>query len=87
METWSVKELDKVKTAQAISNEEIRLDQCRVKLQRLSDEYEKMKLRHLVLQGDLEDQITRIRLSIESGEQFLNECKEHFKDFDNTETN
>jgi len=87
METWSVKELDKVKTTQAISNEEIRLDQCRVKLQRLSDEYEKMKLRHLVLQGDLEDQITRIRLSIESGEQFLNECKEHLKDFDNVETN
>lgn len=87
MGTWSVKELDKDKTTQAISNEEIRLDQCRVKLQRLSDEYEKMKLRHLVLQGDLEDQITRIRLSIESGEQFLNECKEHLKDFENAETN
>ena len=87
MGTWSVKELDKVKTAQAISNEEIRLDQCRVKLQRLSDEYEKMRYHHLVLQGDLEDQITSIRLSIESGERFLNECKEHFKDFENAETN
>lgn len=80
--SWSVKELDKNKTEQAISNEEIRLDQCRVKLQRLSDEYEKMKIHHLILQGSLEDQITSIRFSIESGEKFLNECKEHLKDFD-----
>ena len=83
MGTWSVNELDKNKTELAISNEEIRLDQCRVKLQRLSDEYEKMKIHHLILQGSLEDQITSIRLSIESGEQFLNECKEHLKDFEN----
>jgi len=80
--SWSVKELDKNKTEQAISNEEIRLNQCRVKLQRLSDEYEKMKIHHLILQGSLEDQITGIRLSIESGENFVNDCKEHLKDFD-----
>ena len=87
MGKWSIKELDKNKTEQAISNEEIRLDQCRVKLQRLSDEYEKMKIRHLTLQGSLEDQITSIRLSIESGEKFIEECQAHLKDFENAETN
>ena len=67
--SWSVSELDKNKTEQAISNEEARLDMCRVELDKLIRERDRYKI----------EKITR---SIDCGETFVKECKEHLNDFD-----
>ena len=41
--SWSVSELDKNKTEQSIANEQIRLDNCRVALDKLKSEYEQKR--------------------------------------------
>ena len=79
---WSVSELDKNKTEQAISNEEIRLDHCRVERERLFNELCYIQRENKIKEERMVQQIDKIDASIESGEQFLNECKEHLKDFD-----
>jgi len=80
--SWSVKELDKSKTEQAISNEEARLDNCRVEREKLFTEFTRFKLMNTRKENEMLDQIEAFDRSIKSGEQFLNECKEHLKDFD-----
>ena len=80
--SWSVKELDKSKTEQAISNEEARLDNCRVERERLFNELCRIQRENKIKEERMVQQIDKIDASIESGEQFLNECKEHLKDFD-----
>lgn len=79
---WSVSELDKNKTEQSISNEEIRLDNCRAVVDKIKKEYEHKKYMFMVELSNLEDKITALETSITSGEKFIEECKEHLKDFD-----
>ena len=87
MDTWSIKELDKSKTEQSISNEQIRLDICREKLDKLikeRDRYTKEVSDKLDL---INENITKIMHSIECGEQFVQECKNHLNNFENAEGN
>ena len=79
---WSISELDKNKTEQAISNEEARLDMCRVELDKLIRERDKYKIEADRKLAEYYEKIGRLNFSINSGEQFVNECKEHLKDFD-----
>ena len=79
---WSVSELDKNKTEQAISNEEIRLDHCKVEREKLFNEFSRIKMLNLQKENKMLDKIETLDRSIKSGEQFVNECKEHLKDFD-----
>ena len=79
---WSVSELDKNKTEQAISNEEARLDYCRVEREKLFNEFTRIKLINTRNENDMLNKIEMLDKSIKSGEQFVNECKEHLKDFE-----
>jgi len=80
--SWSVSELDKNKTEQAISNEEARLDHCRVEREKLFNEFSRIKMLNARKENEMLDKIETLDRSIKSGEQFVNECKEHLKDFD-----
>ena len=79
---WSVSELDKNKTEQAISNEEIRLDHCKVEREKLFNKFSRIKMLNTQKENEMLDKIEMLDRSIKSGEQFVNECKEHLKDFD-----
>ena len=79
---WSVSELDKNKTEQAISNEEIRLDHCRVERERLIRERDKFKNDTDIKMWEYYDKIQNLTRSIDCGETFVKECKEHLKDFE-----
>jgi hypothetical protein len=87
MGKWSINELDKSKTEQSISNEQIRLDHCKIERSRLYDEYVRMEREHRRKEQELIDKLDKLYLSIESGEKFIKECQEHLKDFENAETN
>ena len=87
MGKWNINELDKNKTEQSIINEQIRLDNCKEKFSRLTDEYSLMEREHRRKEQELRDQLDNLYISIESGEKFIEECKEHLKDFENAETN
>lgn len=82
MGKWNIDELDKNKTEQSITNESIRLEHCKRSLDKLKKEYEEKRyfFIHCVL-ADIEDKITTLENSIESGEKYINKCKEHLKDF------
>ena len=78
----NISELDKNKTEQCITNETIRLDNCRVKLDKLKNEYEHKKYMYMTELSNMEDEITILEGSISSGEKFLENCKNHLKTFD-----
>lgn len=85
MGKWNINDLDKSKTEQSISNEQARLDMCREKLDKLikeRDRYTKEVSDKLDL---MNENISKIQRSIESGEKFVQECKDHLNDFENTE--
>lgn len=77
MGKWSINELDKEKTKQSISNEEARLDHCRVEREKLFNEFQRIKLINTQKENEILDKIEMLDASIKSGEQFVNECKEH----------
>ena len=79
---WSVSELDKNKTEQAISNEEARLDHCRVERERLIRERDKFKNDTDIKLAEFYEKIGTLTRSIDCGETFVKECKEHLKDFE-----
>lgn len=79
---WSISELDKNKTEQSILNEEARLDSCREVLDKLKKEYEHKKYMFMVELSNIEDKITTLETSIASGEKFVEDCKNHLKDFE-----
>ena len=85
--SWNISELDKNKTEQCISNESVRLDTCRETLDKLKREYNHMCIRHNKEKWKFGAKMLNLQKSIESGEKFINECKEHLKDFENAETN
>lgn len=80
--SWRVSELDKNKTEQAISNEEARLDHCRVEREKLFNEFSRIKMLNTQKENEMLDKIETLDKSIKSGEQFVNECKKHLRDFD-----
>lgn len=77
MGKWSIYELDKEKTKQSISNEEARLDHCRIEREKLFNEFQRIKLINTQKENEMLDKIEMLDASIKSGEQFVNECKEH----------
>lgn len=82
MSNWSISELDKNKTEQSIANENARLDVCREVLEKLNKEYNHMCVKHENEELKLAEKIGKIKKSIESGEKFINECKEHLNSFE-----
>jgi len=80
--SWNISELDKNKTEQCISNESVRLDTCRETLDKLNKEYNHMCVKHENEELKLAEKIGKIKNSIESGEKFLEDCKNHLKTFE-----
>lgn len=78
---WNISDLDKSKTESCIQNEEIRLDNCREALSRLKNDYEKKHFKYMAELFDMENKITELENVIESGERFVESCKEHLKNF------
>ncbi len=78
----NISELDKNKTEQCVVNETIRLDNCRVTLDKLKNEYNHKKYMYMIELSNMEDKITTLEDSIASGEKFLNDCNNHLKTFD-----
>ena len=87
MGKWSIKELDKSKTEQSIANEQIRLDICRETLDKLTQEFERYKEETNNKLSKYYERIAKIQRSIDAGEQFVQECKDHLNDFENAEGN
>ena len=87
MGKWSIDELDKNKTEQSIANETIRLEHCKKSLDKLKNEYECKKYEYMIELSNIEDNITTLETSIASGEKFIEDCKNHLKDFENAEIN
>lgn len=77
MSKWNIKDLDKSKTEQSIANENIRLDNCRITLDKLEREYKHMCIKHENEELKLAEKIGNIKKSIDSGEKFIRECNEH----------
>lgn len=78
-----INELDKNKTEQCIANETARLNSCKERLNRLKNEYEQKRYHFIhVILAEMEDKISGLESSIESGETFLQQCNEHLKDFE-----
>lgn len=82
MRNWNISELDKNKTEQSIINEEARLNTCREILDKLNQEYKFICIKHENEELKLAKKIGNIKKSIESGEKFINECKEHLNSFE-----
>ena len=85
MSNWSIKDLDKSKTEQSITNEEIRLDTCREILDKLIKERDRYKTETDLKLCEYHNQIEKLTMSIKSGEQFVQECQLHLNDFENNE--
>lgn len=79
-----IEDLDQNKLEQSIANETARLDTCRITLERLKKEYEQKRYEYIhVILGEMEDEILTLESSIDSGENFINECKKALKKFNN----
>ena len=87
MGKWNINDLDKSKTEQSIANEEARLDYCREERERLIRERDKFKNDTDIKMWEYYDKIEKLTSSIDCGETFVKECKEHLKDFENAEGN
>ena len=79
---WNINELDKNKTEQSIANEQIRLDICREKLDKLIKERDRYKEETDIKLAEFYEEIGTLKMSIDAGEEFVKECKEHLKNFD-----
>ena len=87
MGKWSISDLDKSKTEQSITNETIRLENCRQSLNELKNEYERKKYEYMIELSNIENDINTLETSITSGEKFIEDCKNHLKNFENAEIN
>jgi len=86
--SWSIKELDKSKTEQSIANEQIRLDICRENLDKLTQELERYKEETNNKLSNYYERIAKLQRSIDAGEEFVRECKNHLaKDFNDDASN
>ena len=79
---WNVSDLDKNKTEQSIVNETERLKNCQEVLVKLNKEYNHMCVKHENEELKLAEKIGKIKKSIESGEKFIEDCKNHLNSFE-----
>ena len=79
----NISELDKNKIEQCISNESIRIDNYKVTLEKLKKDYNYICIKHKNEELKLIEQIKKIEMLIESGEKFLENCKNNLSVFDN----
>ena len=79
----NISELYKNKIEQCISNESIRIDNCKITLEKLKKDYNHICIKHKNEELKLIEQIKKIEMLIESGEKFLENCKNHLSLFDN----
>lgn len=84
---WKINELDKSKTEQSIANETIRLEHCHKTVEKLMTEADQLRTVYEKKYYALCKRIDTIKKSIESGEQFIEDCQEHLKDFEDAESN
>lgn len=82
MGKWSIGELDKAKTEQSIANEEARIDLCHEEVERLIRECEQLRTSYETKYNSLCNRIDSIKKSIEHGEEFIEACEKHLKDFE-----
>lgn len=80
--SYNISELDKNKTEQCIANETIRLDNCKVTLDRLKNEWCDKQYEYMTKLGDMKRKIYELEDSITDGEKFIEECKNHLKTFE-----
>lgn len=73
----NINDLDQNKTEQSIVNENIRLDTCRVILEILKQEYDRVQNQYVEKIGKIMDQIKSIEYSIIEGEKFIKKCQTH----------
>lgn len=79
----NISEFDKNKIEQCISNESIRIDNYKVTLEKLKKDYNHICIKHKNEELKLIEQIKKIDMLIESGEKFLENCKNNLSVFDN----
>ena len=87
MGKWNINDLDKSKTEQSIANEQARLIQCKLKWNQLEKEANRYYEESENKRDEYHKKLNSLLKSIESGENFVNKCKEHLKDFENAEIN
>ena len=79
----NINDLDQNKTEQSIANEKARLDTCRVTLERLKQERDRVQNQYVEKIGRLVDQIKSIEISITEGEMFIETCQTHLNELNN----
>ena len=79
----NINDLDQNKTEQSIANERARLDTCRVTLERLKQERDRVQNQYTEKIGRLVDQIKSIEISIIEGEMFIEKCQTHLNELKN----
>ena len=79
----NINDLDQNKTEQSIANEKARLDTCRVTLERLKQERDRVQNQYVEKIGRLVDQIKSIEISITEGEMFIEKCQTHLNELNN----
>ena len=79
----NINDLDQNKTEQSIASENARLDTCRVTLERLKQEYDRVQNQYVGKIGKIMDQIKLIEYSIIEGEKFINKCQTHLNKLKN----
>ncbi len=84
MGKWNIQDLDKNKTESSIENEKIRLEKCHKEVDKLIKEAELLRKSYESKYYSLCERIDSIKKSIELGENFIENCQEHLKDFNET---
>ena len=79
----NINDLDQNKTEQSIANEKARLDSCRVTLERINQERDRVQNQYVEKIGKLVDQIKSIEYSIIEGEKFIEKCQTHLNELKN----
>ena len=78
--SWNIKELDKSKTEQSITNEEIRLKQIKESYTKLDNEYEAYREESNKKLNDMKEQLRSLENSYKQGLKFIKQCNEHLKE-------
>lgn len=77
--SWKIEELDQSKTEQSIANETIRLEHCHETIEKLIREADQLRISYENRYYPLCEKIDAIKKSIESGEQFIEDCRAHLE--------
>jgi len=77
---WSIKELDKSKTEQSITNEEARLKQIKESYAKLDNEYEAYLEESNKKLNDMKERLRSLENSYRQGSEFIRQCNEHLRE-------